>query len=237
MLDRVDRPVYLVLENEGNEATLLEAGFRAQWADDLHNALHVAITGQTEGYYADFADRNSWRVARALSEGFVYQGEPSALRGGKPRGEPSARIELASFITFLQNHDQVGNRPFGDRITRATQQDAVRAACAIVLLAPATPMLFMGEEWAASTPFLFFCDFEPELAQKVTEGRRSEFAGFAEFSDPAARERIPDPSSAQTFRGSRSGRSARHGRTPHGTRTRAARYVARALPRFAAAAA
>jgi maltooligosyltrehalose trehalohydrolase len=202
VLARTDRPVYLVLENEGNEATLLEAGFRAQWADDLHNAMHVAITGQTEGYYADFADRISWRIARALSEGFIYQGEPSSIRGGKPRGEPSSRIELASFITFLQNHDQVGNRPFGDRISATAPHEAVRAAVAIVLLAPATPMLFMGEEWGASTPFLFFCDFEPELAEKVTEGRRSEFAGFAEFSDPAARERIPDPSGAATLRAS-----------------------------------
>ena len=197
--ERVDRPVNLILENEKNEASLLESSYRAQWADDLHNALHVAITGQTEGYYADFADRNPERIARALTEGFVYQGEPSKLKNGEPRGEPSADLELASFVTFLQNHDQVGNRPFGDRITRDTPVEAVHAAAAIVLLAPATPMLFMGEEWGASSPFLFFCDFEPELAAKVTEGRRAEFADFAEFADPEARERIPDPSAESTF--------------------------------------
>jgi 1,4-alpha-glucan branching enzyme len=99
----------------------------------------------------------------------------------------------------LQNHDQVGNRPFGERISALAPSGAVRAALAIVLLAPAAPLLFMGEEWGASTPFLFFCDFEPDLARSVTAGRRVEFAGIAEFGDPSARSRIPDPGAPQTF--------------------------------------
>jgi malto-oligosyltrehalose trehalohydrolase len=198
-----DRAVYLVVENEANEAGLLEAGFRAQWTDDTHHAMHVAVTGQTDGYYADYADGTIGRVARTLAEGFGYQGEPSPSKHGQARGEPSAHLELASFVTFLQNHDQIGNRPFGERIAALAPPEALRAMLAVVLLAPPPPMLFMGEEWAASSPFLFFCDFEPELAAKVTEGRRGEFAGFAEFADPEKRERIPDPAAVETFERSR----------------------------------
>ena len=199
--DRADHRVYLILENEANEALLLETGYRAQWADDAHHAVHVAVAGQTDGYYADYADRTAWRIARTLAEGFGYQGEHSNLKGAA-RGEPSAHLELGSFVTFLQNHDQIGNRPFGDRIAASTSPAAVRAAIALLLLAPTTPLIFMGEEWGASTPFLFFCDFEPELARSVTEGRRNEFGAFAEFADPDARERIPDPASVATFEAS-----------------------------------
>jgi 1,4-alpha-glucan branching enzyme/maltooligosyltrehalose trehalohydrolase len=197
--ERIERPVYLVVENDKNEAALLESGFRAQWDDDAHHAAHVALTGQADGYYADYADDTVGAIGKALTQGFIYQGQPSAFRKGKVRGFPSAHLELGSFVTFLQNHDQIGNRPFGNRIATLAPPEALRAMLAVMLLAPTTPLLFMGEEWAASTPFLFFCDFEPELAAKVTEGRRSEFGGFAEFADPAARERIPDPSSLQAF--------------------------------------
>jgi malto-oligosyltrehalose trehalohydrolase len=196
--ERVDRPVYLVVENHANEATLLEAGYRAQWNDDAHHAAHVTITGETDGYYRDYAGRGPALLARTLTEGFAYQGERSAFRDFA-RGEPSAHVELGSFVTFLQNHDQVGNRAFGERITTLASGDAVRAALAVLLLAPSPPLLFMGEEWAASTPFLYFCDFEPELAHKVTQGRRNEFRTFASFADPAARERIPDPADPATF--------------------------------------
>jgi len=185
--ERATHPVALVLENDANEAALLDAGYRAQWNDDAHHAAHVAITGQRDGYYAGYADRAPALLARTLTAGFI-------------RGEPSAHLEVASFVTFLQNHDQVGNRPFGERIAALAPEPAVRAVLAVLLLAPSPPLLFMGEEWAASTPFLFFCDFEPELARKVTEGRRNEFGSFAAFSDPAAREEIPDPSAPETFR-------------------------------------
>jgi malto-oligosyltrehalose trehalohydrolase len=197
--ERATHPVNLVLENDANEAGLLHAGYRAQWNDDAHHAAHAAVTGQRDGYYADYAGRAPAMLARTLTSGFAFQGEPSPFRGGAGRGEPSAQCELGSFVTFLQNHDQVGNRPFGERITSLAPEPAVRAVLAVLLLAPSPPLLFMGEEWAASTPFLFFCDFEPELARKVTAGRRSEFGSFAAFSAPAERERIPDPSAPETF--------------------------------------
>ncbi|MBD5632850.1 MAG: malto-oligosyltrehalose trehalohydrolase, partial [Candidatus Eremiobacteraeota bacterium] len=197
--ERVDRPVHLVLENEANEAPLLEAGFRAQWDDDAHHAAHVAITGQTDGYYSDYARDTIGLLGRTLTQGFAYQDDPSPFRGGEKRGSPSAHLPLGSFVTFLQNHDQVGNRPFGERIGALAPESALRAILAVLLLAPPPPMLFMGEEWNASSPFLFFCNFEPELAAKVTEGRRGEFAAFAEFADPQKRDRIPDPAAVATF--------------------------------------
>jgi 1,4-alpha-glucan branching enzyme len=142
-------------------------------------------------------------LGRCLTEGFAYQGERSAHRNGEPRGENTKGLPPSAFISFLQNHDQVGNRAFGERITQIADPRAVRAAVAILLLAPSPPMLFMGEEFAAETPFLFFCDFEKDLAAAVTNGRRNEFARFAAFANPAARERIPDPSAAETFEASR----------------------------------
>ena len=193
MHERSDRPVHLVLENESNEAPLLESAYRAQWADDEHHVMHVLATKETDGYYSDYADDTVARFGRTLTQGFAYQGEFSANKG-EARGTPSAALPLGAFVKFLQNHDQIGNRPFGDRITAIAPAPAVRALLATYLLAPSPPLLFMGEEWGASTPFLFFCDFEPELAKLVTEGRRNEFASFAAFSDPARRDRIPDPS-------------------------------------------
>lgn len=201
------RHVHLVLENEGNNASYLaprEDGrplYDAQWDDDYHNSLHVTLTGEDASYYADYADEPVRRLAQCLAEGFTYQGETSPNKG-ETRGEPSGDLAPTAFVSFLQNHDQVGNRAFGDRISALTAPEAAVAAAAIYLLSPQIPMLFMGEEWAASTPFLFFCDFEGDLAPLVTEGRRSEFAKFPEFSDPETRERIPDPSAIGTFRDS-----------------------------------
>ena len=118
---------------------------------------------------------------------------------GHPRGEPSAGLPPTAFVSFIQNHDQVGNRAFGDRITAFSPREAVRAIAAVYLLAPQIPMIFMGEEWGAAQPFPFFCDFDPELADAVRNGRRAEFAKFPEFQDPEQRERIPDPTAAETF--------------------------------------
>lgn len=199
----VERTVHLVVENDDNESRLLVAGFQAQWNDDAHHAAHVIATGQRDGYYSDYARDPIALLGRTLTAGFAYQGEPSAHRNGVARGEPSAHLRLSSFVTFAQNHDQIGNRPFGERLTALATDDAVRAIVAMLLLAPPIPLLFMGEEWGASTPFLFFCDFEPDLARAVTQGRRGEFASFAAFADERARERIPDPSAAQTFERSR----------------------------------
>ena len=205
------REVHLVLENDANQARYLARAAQtgrplcatAQWNDDAHHALHVLATGEADGYYADYADAPLARLGRALVEGFVYQGEPSPFRGGAPRGEPSAHLPAAAFVNFLQTHDQVGNRAFGERVAALAPEPRARAALACLALSPQVPMLFMGEEFAASTPFLFFCDFGPELAEAVSRGRREEFAQFAAFHDPAARARIPDPNDAATFEASR----------------------------------
>ncbi|MBI3453361.1 MAG: malto-oligosyltrehalose trehalohydrolase [Rhodospirillales bacterium] len=200
------RQVHLVLENDDNNPHYLERDgegrprtYTAQWNDDVHHALHAAIAGETKGYYADYADDPVGHLGRALTQGFAYQGESSAHRGGRERGRPSGHLPPTAFVSFLQNHDQVGNRAFGDRITGHVPAAAVCAAAAIILLAPSPPMLFMGEEWGAKEPFPFFCDFEPGLADSVREGRRREFARFPEFADPAARARIPDPVALSTF--------------------------------------
>ncbi len=194
-----ERPVHLVLENDRNEARRLGPGlFTAQWSDDIHHALRVLTSGESDGYYADYADAPIARLGRALAEGFAYQGERSAYRGAR-RGEPSAQLPPTAFVSFIQNHDQVGNNAFGTRLARLAAPEAIRVAAAIHLLSPQIPLLFMGEEWGAEQPFPFMCDFGPELAEKVREGRRREFAQFPAFQDPAARERIPDPCAADTF--------------------------------------
>jgi malto-oligosyltrehalose trehalohydrolase len=203
-----ERRVHLVLENDANETRHLradrhDAGYDAQWNDDLHHALHVIGTGETEGYYRDFAAAPLDHLGRALAEGFAWQGEPSAWRDGRRRGEPSAFLPPTAFVDFLQNHDQIGNRAFGERIGAIAEADALRALSAILLLAPQVPLLFMGQEWGSRRPFLFFCDFAPALATEVTRGRRREFAAFPQFADAALRERIPDPSAPATFEASR----------------------------------
>tara|TARA_R110002020_G_scaffold58372_8_gene160081 strand:+ start:2332 stop:4032 length:1701 start_codon:yes stop_codon:yes gene_type:complete len=191
------RQIHLVLENEHNDADrLLPGGYDAQWNDDFHNVLHVLLTGETEGYYAAFADDPTARLARCLEQGFVYQGEES---GNGPRGKPSAHLEATSFVAFLQNHDQIGNRAMGDRLLELTDPARLCAAVALMLLCPQIPMLFMGEERGSRTPFLFFTDFQDDLADAVRNGRRQEFSHFSAFSDPQVRERIPDPNNPATF--------------------------------------
>lgn len=165
----------------------------------MHHVLHVPLTGETGGYYADYRDRRNERLGRALTEGFVYQGESAGYFGGRARGEPSGHLPPTSFVSFLQNHDQIGNRAFGARIGHLAKPNSIRAASAIMLLAPAIPLLFMGEEWATTQPFLFFGDFGPDLAPAVHDGRCGEFARFPEFADAAARARIPDPNAPDTF--------------------------------------
>jgi len=204
-----ERAVHVVLENDLNQARRLRRGAddgrpqaaTAQWNDDLHHAAHVLLTGEADGYYADFADRPDERFALALARGFVYAGEASAFRGGEPRGEPCDGLALDAFVSYLQTHDQIGNRALGERIdTLAGHAPQVLAARACVLLSPHVPMLFMGEEWGAATPFLYFCDFgATPLGEAVSNGRRAEFARFAAFADEAARAAIPDPNAARTF--------------------------------------
>jgi maltooligosyltrehalose trehalohydrolase len=202
---RIKPDAYLVLENDDNAARWLARdgreprAYTAQWNDDIHHALHVAATGQRSGYYEDYAEDPTASLLRCLSEGFAYQGEPSAHRGGTPRGEASAELPPEAFVAFAQNHDQIGNRPFGDRLAASLDQERLAALEAVVMLSPQIPMFFMGEEAGAAVPFPFFCDFSGELAEAVRAGRRREFAGF--FEDHAGSvEDLPDPLSEDTFR-------------------------------------
>jgi maltooligosyltrehalose trehalohydrolase len=199
------RFIHLILENDENAAHYLRRGsenrvelYDAQWNDDLHHAMHVLLTGESDGYYADYSRRPVGSLCRCLTEGFAYQGEYSEFHHAH-RGEPSVGLPPSAFVSFLQNHDQVGNRAFGERIGQLASPEEVKAAVEILLLAPLPLMLFMGEEFGAATPFLYFCDFRGDLAKAVTNGRRSEFARFAKFSSPALRNRIPDPNAEQTF--------------------------------------
>jgi maltooligosyltrehalose trehalohydrolase len=197
------RHVHLVLEHDGNVAEHLRRDFDAQWNDDAHHVLHVLLTGEDEGYYGAYADRPAARLARCLAEGFAYQGEPFRFRDGAPRGTPSGDLPPTAFVLFLQNHDQIGNRAFGDRLTALAKPQALQAAIALQLLCPHIPLIFMGEETASASPYRFFTDHHGALAEVVREGRRREFASFAAFSDPARRASIPDPNAPETFEGSR----------------------------------
>jgi maltooligosyltrehalose trehalohydrolase len=204
-----NRQVHLVLENNANQARYLERDAdgrpllaTAQWDDDVHHSLHVLTSGESDGYYADYAAEPLQKLGRALAEGFAYQGEYSVFRD-RMRGEPSGQLPPAAFVGLMQNHDMIGNRAFGDRIDAFADERLIPAAYACLLLSPQVPMLFMGEEFAASTPFMYFCDFGAELAQSVSNGRRQEFKRFAVFADDAAVSRIPDPNAASTFEASK----------------------------------
>jgi malto-oligosyltrehalose trehalohydrolase len=197
------RMIHLVLENDDNRASLLDPAanpprgrYRAQWNDDYHHAWHVLLTGEGSGYYQDYADNPKAHLARILSSGFAYQGEVSPHREGRRRGEPSGALPPSAFVNFLQNHDQIGNRPLGDRLATQASEAALTAALAITLLAPMPPLLFMGEEWGSEKPFPFFCDFHGDLAEAVRKGRREEFkSAYAQMGDE-----IPDPLAEETFR-------------------------------------
>ncbi|MDR4308360.1 malto-oligosyltrehalose trehalohydrolase [Chelatococcus sambhunathii] len=191
------RQIHLVLENERNEESHLAGDVDAQWNDDFHHVIHVLLTGEREGYYADYAEDTAGKLARAFADGFVYQGEMSPNLG-EPRGTNSGHLPPYAFVSFLQNHDQIGNRAFGDRLTSLAPPAGVEAATAALLLSPQIPMIFMGEEVASETPFLFFTDHEEPLAQAVRDGRRKEFAKFAAFAGAE----IPDPNAISTFEAS-----------------------------------
>jgi maltooligosyltrehalose trehalohydrolase len=198
-----DRHIHLVLENEHNDAARLDGSYDAQWNDDFHNVLHVLLTDETHGYYRDFAEAPAQKLARCLREGFIYQGEGSPNQKGKARGTPSSHLPPTRFVSFLQNHDQIGNRAKGERLTVLTSAPLLRATTGLLLLSPQIPLTFMGDEQGSQAPFLFFTDFHDELADAVREGRRGEFAGFPGFADAEARASIPDPNAAETFEQSR----------------------------------
>ena len=196
------RPLHLIAESDLNDPRVVRTraagglGMRAQWSDDFHHALHAVLTGERSGYYGDFGSVAD--VATALRQGFVYAGRYSAYRGRTHgRADPSLRGD--QLLGYLQDHDQVGNRARGERISALASLDRVKVGAALVLTSPFVPMLFAGEEWAASTPFPYFCDHDdPGLAEAVRAGRRAEFAGFG--WDPEA---IPDPQAPATFESAR----------------------------------
>jgi maltooligosyltrehalose trehalohydrolase len=160
----------------------------------------VLLTGEDEGYYQDYRDAATL-LAKCLAEGFAYQGQISPR--GHSRGEPSGDLPVTAFVYCLQNHDQIGNRAMGERLTVLADPEALRAAQAVLLLAPMIPLIFMGEEIGSTAPFLFFTDHNEDLAKLVREGRRREFAHFAAFQDEKRREAIPDPNAVATYELSR----------------------------------
>lgn len=196
-----DRHIHLVLENDDNIASLLKH-YRAQWNDDFHHCAHIHLTGEKGGYYKDYTD-HTYFLARCVAEGFAYQGENSAYRNNSPRGENSKNLNVSSFVNFIQNHDQVGNRAFGERLSVLAGKEALKTAVKLYLLAPTIPLLFMGEEWRSENPFLFFCNLSDDLSASVRDGRRREFSRFPEFVDPKNREKIPDPTIEHTFNASK----------------------------------
>lgn len=195
----VGRPLTLIAESDMNDATLISAreadgyGLTAQWSDDYHHALHVALTGETVGYYADFAPLSA--LVKASTRGFFHDGTWSSFRE-RDHGHPiDPRIPTWRLVTYSQDHDQIGNRAAGDRLSQTLDEGALRIAAVLTLLAPYTPMLFMGEEWAATTPWQFFTSHpEPELARATAEGRLAEFAAMG--WDESL---VPDPQDPQTF--------------------------------------
>ncbi|WP_275556456.1 malto-oligosyltrehalose trehalohydrolase [Mixta sp. Marseille-Q2659] len=196
-----DRPVHLTTEDSRNVIFLHPRNkdgsvplFTGEWNDDFHNAVHVFATGETHAYYQDFAREPEKLVARVLAEGFAYQGEVSS-QSGEPRGVKSTEQPPVAFVDFIQNHDQVGNRAQGDRLITLAGEDRTKVLLATLLLSPHIPLLFMGEEYGETNPFLFFTDFHGDLAKAVREGRAREFQGHAGHEG----ESVPDPNAKSTF--------------------------------------
>ena len=197
------RGAFVFAEDERNDARLARpahaggTGLDGLWADDFHHVVRVALTGERDSYFGNYAGTAA-ELRDTLAHGWTYRGQPKPT-DGEPRGTECNDLPPSAFCYCISNHDQVGNRALGQRLTADVTPAAYRAASALLLLSPYTPLLFMGQEWAASTPFLFFTDHQAELGRLVTEGRRKEFAGFTAFRDPANRARIPDPQAETTF--------------------------------------
>ena len=196
--DHTGRHYAVIAESDLNDPRLVTAreaggyGLDAQWSDDFHHALWVVLTGETTGYYQDFGSMAD--VATAIREAFVYQGQYSPHRK-RNHGRAIGTLPADRFLGFIQNHDQVGNRAQGERLSQIVDTGRAKIAAAMVLLGPFVPMLFAGEEFAASSPFLYFTDFQDkELGRLVSEGRRREFMAFG-----WAPEEVPDPQAEETF--------------------------------------
>jgi maltooligosyltrehalose trehalohydrolase len=198
-----DRAVVVIGEDNRNLAELARPrdrgglGLDAVWADDFHHQVRRYTTGDAEGYFQDFSGSVT-DLATTITQGWFFRGEYSA-HAGRPRGTPCEDLDYDRFVVCLQNHDQVGNRAHGERLHHQIDAASWRALSTLLLTVPETPLLFMGQEWAATTPFLFFADHHDALGRLVTAGRRREFEAFAAFRDPDTRERIPDPQALQTF--------------------------------------
>jgi len=197
---QLGRQVCVIAETDENDEKLVQPrvaggyGLDAVWSDDFHHAIHAFFTGERNGYYQDFG--RTKQIVRALNEGFVFQGEPFRFWQGRPRGTESREMPAPAHVICIQNHDQVGNRARGERPTVLLPRGARRLAAALLLLAPETPLLFMGQEFDESNPFLFFTDYgDPALQKAVSEGRRNEFKDFKAFDFRD----VPDPQDPATF--------------------------------------
>jgi maltooligosyltrehalose trehalohydrolase len=194
---------FVMVEDERNEPRLLlppersGMGLDACWADDFHHVVRVMLTGAREGYYRAYEGTLD-ELTETLRDGWLLHGEERRRKGPAESAE-CAPLAPEQFIFCISNHDQIGNQAFGQRLNTSITPAAYRAASALLCLVPYTPLLFMGQEWGATTPFQYFTDHQPELGGRVTEGRREEFSGFSLFRDPAARAKIPDPQAEETF--------------------------------------
>jgi len=189
-------PALLIAEDSRNDPqALLKYGIDAVWSDDFHHVLHVLLTHEQEGYYRAFTG-DLTELARVIERGQLFEGQ-SVPGGREPRGKSTEGVPASRFLFALQNHDQVGNRAHGERLHFLSDFAAFRAATLLVAFLPATPLLFMGQEWAATSPFLYFSDHEGELGLAVSHGRRKEFGQFSAFQ--AALDSIPDPQAEATF--------------------------------------
>ena len=196
------RGAWIICEDPRNDRRIVTPrskggyGCDAVWADDFHHVVRVQMTGESEGYLGYFKGTPE-ELLRTMQEGWLFTGQ--IQKDGIPRGTPGADIEPQHFVHCISNHDQVGNRAYGDRLHQVISPEAYRAASGLLLLSPYTPMLFMGQEWGCSSPFFYFTDHEPQLGHNVTEGRRKEFEQFSAFRDPESRKKIPDPQAEDTF--------------------------------------
>jgi maltooligosyltrehalose trehalohydrolase len=204
--DAKRRPL-LIAEDSRNLASMVKPpeedgwGMDAVWADDFHHQVRVALVGDRDGYFRDYQG-SAEEIAATVRHGWFYCGQHSVYLNRR-RGSNPEDMEPSQFVICVQNHDQIGNRAFGDRLNHQIDQPEYHAAAALLLCSPQTPLLFMGQEWAASAPFQFFTNHNEELGKLVTEGRRREFQRFKAFADPATRETIPDPQALETFLNSR----------------------------------
>ena len=192
----------LIAEDDRNDPAIIRGnGLDAMWADDFHHQLRVSVTGEQDGYFRSYQPGIEG-IARVIQRGWLYEGQtpPGAE---KPRGKSSGDLPAHCFVYCIQNHDQIGNRAMGERLTADVSVEAFCMLSTILLYLPMTPLLFMGQEWAASTPWQFFTDHDEQLGKLVSRGRRDEFKHFTAFSDPAVRENIPDPQARETFERSR----------------------------------